>query len=223
MKVINNKGGVSGLALSLAGVGFIAVIAAIFAVVFYSGEMNYKNNDQILINKAVSVATAKEAVIKDQQFTLQNENPFVSYTGPVQYGTINVSYPKTWSAYIDTTGSSEPLEAYFNPNYVPAINGTGNIYALRVEISNNPYNQELSNYTSQQQSGNITISPYSLPKVPKVVGVMLKGHISVNNTTTTGIKILLPVRTNTLEIWTDSMQYATLFENKILPGVSFQP
>ena len=115
MKVINNKGGVSGLALSLAGVGFIAVIAAIFAVVFYSGEMNYKNNDQILINKAVSVATAKEAVIKDQQFTLQNENPFVSYTGPVQYGTINVSYPKTWSAYIDTTGSSEPLEAYFNP------------------------------------------------------------------------------------------------------------
>ena len=223
MKKINDDGVIGVLALSMIAVSVIAIVAVILAAKFYSGEQNYKNNDQSLINQAVQTAKTQESAIKDKQFAIENQSPFVSYTGPVQYGSVTISYPKTWSAYVDTTGSSNPLEAYFNPNYVPSVNGTGNLYALRVEINSNSYSQELSNYTSQQQSGNLSISPYSLPKVPRVVGVIMKGQISANNTNASGIKIMLPIRTNTLEIWTDSMQYATLLQNQILPSVTFQP
>ncbi len=222
MKKINDTGVVGGLALSMIALSVVAIVAIILAAKFYSGEQNYKNNDQLLIDQAAQAAKAQEAALKDKQFAIENQSPFVTYTGPVQYGSVNISYPKSWSAYVDTTGSN-PLEVYFNPGYVPAVTGSGNIYALRMEINSNTYAQELSNYTSQQQSGGLTISPYSLPKVPRVVGVIMQGQISSNNTSATGVKILLPLRTNTLEIWTDSMQYASLLQNQVLPLVTFQP
>ena len=159
---------------------------------------------------------------------LTNESPLRAYNGPEAYGSIVVNYPKTWSAYVDDSGSSNtPVDGYFNPGTVPSIgNSTSSIFALRVQVLNQPYATVLQTYSSQSsnQQNPVTITAYSLPKVPKAVGVELSGTLSNSGSKpVTGTMVILPLRANTLEIWTDGTQYLSDFNNNILPNFSFSP
>ena len=219
MKRLNSEGFIR-LLLPFMIVSIIAVAAIIFGVWAFNGRQYYKDNVNALIATAVQNEKTKEANQLNQKFQLESQNPYTSYTGPSQYGSIYVAYPKNWSGYVDDTGTNNPLDEYFNPVVVPAIGGTDSLYALRVEVNANPYSTQLANYTSQQQTSNLTITPYSLPKVPSVVGVKISGQIEPN---ISGVMVMLPLRTNTLEIWTEQPQYINLFVGQILPQISFQP
>jgi hypothetical protein len=221
MKKMANGGFVSGSGLWLVISSVIAVIAIIFSVWAYNGRETYKNQDQSLINNAVAQAKIQEQQLLQSQFTAQSQNPFISYSAPAQYGSVTVYYPRTWSGYVDTTGSDgNPVDGYFDPGVVPAIGGQNSVYALRVQINSNSYSSQLANYTNQQQSTGLSITPYSLNKVPSVVGVMIQGQLQQN---IQGVLIMLPLRTDTLEIWTESTQYTSLFTNQILPQITFKP
>jgi hypothetical protein len=142
--------------------------------------------------------------------------------GPDAYGSVKVSYPKTWSAYVDTTNSSQPLDAYFHSGYVPSTESQ-ETYNLRVQVNAQSYSAVLAQYAGQLQSGTVTAAPYSLPKVPNVVGTILTGQVLLDNPTGTGTMILLPLRSTTLEIWTESNDYLPDFDTYILPNLSFSP
>lgn len=221
MKRFGSEGFVSGIVIGLVAVTLVAIGALAFAFWAYSGRQLYKNQADSLIATAVQNAKVSEAATLQQQFKLQSEQPFVSYTGPSQYGSVFVQYPKNWSGYVDDTGSSgNPLDAYFDPGVVPAIGGPNSTFALRIEVNSGSYSNVLNSYTQQQQNNGLSITPYSLKLVPNVVGVMIKGAIQTNKQ---GVMVLFPLRTNTLEIWTESTQYANQFINQLLPLVSFQP
>jgi len=218
---LNKDGFINGLAIAVTLVSLVAILAIVFGAWAYSGKEKYKNKANELIASAVAVEKAKESSILQKQFSIEQQNPYVTYTGPAEYGSVQVSYPKNWSGYVDTSGTNgNPLEGYFEPGVVPAVGSSTSIYALRLEINSNVYSSNLANYTSQQQASNLTINPYSLKQVPSVVGVIIKGGIQPNKQ---GILIMLPLRSTTLEIWTDSMQYANQFMNQILPSVTFHP
>lgn len=221
MKRINSLGSINILALSMIIVSLIAVGAIFFGIWAFSNEQKYKNNANSLIASAVQSEKAKEASIKNAQFQIENQNPYTTYYGPQIYGSVHLSYPKDWSGYVDATGNGgAEVMGYFMPGVVPGLGASGNLYALRLEISSNSYSSNLANYTNQQSSNNLSITPYKLPKTPTVVGVMIQGQLQSNKT---GVMVMLPLRTSTLMIWTDSMQYANLFKNNILPLVSYSP
>ena len=204
-------------------IAFIVVCVALVVAIFfgfssYSNENKYKNNDTQMINQAVSLAKQKLSAQLNAQFQAQNNATVTSYTGPSQYGSVVLSYPKTWSGYVDTTGSN-PIDGYFNPGIVPSVSDQGNLFALRLEVVANTYNSQLAQYTNQQGAA-LTITPYALKRVPQIVGVMISGQIEQNKQ---GVMVMLPLRTDTLEIWTESTQYTSLFINQILPAVTFQP
>ena len=220
MKRLDKDGYISSLAISMVVVCGLLVASTIFSFWAFMGRQNYKDNADSLIASAVQAEKIKQNAINNQQFNIQQQNPYLSYTGPQQYGSVQISYPKTWSGYVDSTGGSgAPLEAYFDPGVVPGIGNAANLYALRMEINNNAYSTDLANYT-QQTTSVVTITPFSLKLVPGVVGVMITGQVQPNKQ---GIMIMLPLRTTTLEIWTESMQYANQFTTQILPSVSFHP
>ncbi len=52
---------------------------------------------------------------KDNEFIVREKQPLQTYTGPSAFGSISVKYPKTWSAYVDETNSSTPVDGYFHP------------------------------------------------------------------------------------------------------------
>ena len=222
MSVMESKqrGGV--LVLVLVVISLVAIAAIIFGILTYSKEQDYKNNVDSKVAAAVSAAKTQQTAADQQQFTLESEKTFTTYQGPQQFGSINLPYPKGWSGYVDTTGSSNLVDGYFNPGVVPAIEDQTNNFALRLQVIDSSYATELANFTSEQSNGgvNLSINPYSLPKVPNVTGVMIQGQIEQNKQ---GILVMLPLRTQTLEIWTEASQYYSLLTQNILPAASFSP
>jgi hypothetical protein len=187
-----------------------------------SGREDYKNNVNSKIAAAVTVAKQQQTVIDDAQFAQEAKQPLRPYDGPEAYGSLVVNYPKTWSAYVDDSGSGNSLvDGYFNPSTVPSTSAQGSVFALRVQVLNESYSQAVQDFTSQQQAGLLSAAQaYALPKVPKVVGVEVSGQLPNGGT---GTMVVLPLRSETLEIYTDGTQYLDDFNKLILANFSFSP
>jgi hypothetical protein len=204
----------------LLGIFFIA--AGSFAFWAYGSRQDYKNNSDQKVAAAVSANTKTVQVQDASKYAEVAKNPLTLYSGPDAYGSVKVYYPKTWSAYVDTTNSSTPLDAYFHAGYVPSTNSQ-QTYNLRVQINSQPYSQILTQYQGLIQAGKIVAAPYSFPKVSSVVGTRLTGPINPNDPNGSGVMILLPLRSTTLEVWTESNDYLPDFTTYILPNLTFSP
>src|SRR3989344_4524267 len=65
----------------------------------YMSRQDYKDNVDQKIATAVEVAKKQTETAKDNEFLEKEKLPLQDYTGPSQYGSLNIKYPKTWSAY----------------------------------------------------------------------------------------------------------------------------
>ena len=185
-------------------------------------SFNYYNSaSQSASRVDVTIANNLKKIKEQQMAAEAAKSPVAVYKGPDTYGTVVVSYPKTWSAYVDSTGRGQALlDGYFAPLVVPSISDKGSVFALRIQVLNQAYASVVQQQTSAQQSGKVTISPYSLPKVPSVVGVKVVGNISSEKS---GTLIILPLRDKTLQISTEGTQYLNDFNTYVLPSATFSP
>lgn len=227
----NQDGAVSGQAISLV----MAIILLIGAVGFgfwaFSGRQDYKDHTDAKITAAVTVAKQQESIAKDKQFAEAAKNPLKTYTGPQAYGSIVLQYPKTWSGYVASasTGNSGNalVDGYFDPGVVPSIGDPASVFSLRIQVIGQSYSQTLNSINGGQQSSNPpTVNAYALPKVPNTVGVKVTGALpsSTNSSNPkTGVMVILPLRSQTLELWTEGNQFIGDFNNYILPNFTFSP
>lgn len=218
----NQDGAVNGVVISLVFTVLLLLGAIGFGFWAFSSRADYKDHTDAKISTAVQAATAQESTIKDKQFAEAAKNPLKTYFGPETLGSLVVNYPKTWSGYVDTASGSSgsTLDGYFAPGVVPSLTDKSSVFALHVQVINRPYAQVLESYTGQQQANKLTISAYALPKLPKIVGVEVNGSLGDQ---VTGTIVILPIRSQTLEIETDGTQYLADFNNNILPNFSFSP
>lgn len=217
----NQVGAVNALVISLV----LAVLLLIGALGFggwaFSGRQDYKNNSDAKVTAAVQTAVQKESASKDTAFAEAAKNPLTTYTGPEAYGSLILKYPKTWSGYVDSTGSGGALvNGYFTPGVVPSLTDKASVFALRVQVLSQSYASTLQTFASQQQAGKLTVTAYALPKLPSVTGVEVVGQLSGQTNVT---MVVLPLRSQTLEIWTEGNQYLGDFNQNILPNFSFSP
>lgn len=218
----NQTGAVSGL-LVLCILTVLLLLGAIgFGVWAYGQSQHYKTDVDAIVAKAEEAAKTKTAADKDKQFAEEAKNPLKIYNGPEAFGSMQLHFPKTWSGYVDTGNgaSNGGLAGYFAPGTVPSIGDQNNAFALRLEVVKQPYAQVLQSFNSQQQGGKISVNVYALPKLPKVVGVKVTGEITQGKTAT---MVVLPLRSDTLKIWTEGTQFVSDFNNNILPNFSFSP
>jgi len=195
--------------------------AAGFAVWSFASRQDYKNNSDQKVAAAVTVAKQQEDTVKNQQFAEQEKQPLKTYTSPETYGTLQISYPKTWSAYVDSSGQGQAaLDGYFNKDVVPSVLDQNSAFSLRVQVVANNYTSYLNNITSLQQSGVVKVSAFSFPKLPKVVGVRVDGQVEPQKS---GSMIVMPLRDKTLKLWTDAPSFTNDFNNIILPNFTFSP
>jgi hypothetical protein len=217
----HNQDGAVSLSLVALIVALVLLVASLgFGAWAYSGRQTYKNDAQSLIDAAVANAKKQEDTAKDKQYADAAKLPLASYSAAEQYGSLVIKYPKTWSAY-DNSGSGAPVAWYFDPGVVPSISSQTSIYALQVQVLNQSYSEVLTSLNSLAQgTPPTTISAYSLPQLPDVVGVELSGPLPNNQT---GTMVVLPLRGDTLELWTEGTQYLEDFNKNILPNVIFSP
>lgn len=216
---LNQKGSLNSLTLPLVIVSLLLIGAVIFAASAYSGKKAATTNLDAQINTAVNAAVAKENTLKNQQFVNQENQTLTSYSGPQADGSFVLYYPKYWSGYVDTS-QSQALIGYFNPGVVPSITAQSSIFALSLQVLNQPYSQTVQSFSSQ--SG-VTASAYALPKVPSDPGLLVSGNLNSNNSNVNVTMVVLPLRTQTLELSTEGSQYLSVFNNIILPNFVFSP
>ena len=221
MKRINQEGFVSTLLILFIFAVVLLVGAVGFGVWAWSGRQDYKNNVNQKVNAAVTVAKQQEASLKDTEYAAAEKLPLRTYTGPEAFGSLIVSYPKTWSAYVDEadTGSTV-VNGYFYPNVVPSVTNPNNSFALRVQIINQSYSDVMQQFSGLVSTQKITVAPYALPKVASAVGSRLDGQVVPNKS---GSMVVIPLRDKTLEVWTEAQQFESDFNNNVLPNLSFSP
>lgn len=218
----DQSGAVNALVISL----IIAVILLLgvmgFAGWAFNSRQDYKNHVDAKISAAVVIAKKQQGAADKQTYDQAAKNPLATYNSPEPFGSLVVLYPKTWSAYINDTGSSTALvDGYFAPGHVPALNGGASVFALRIQVLQAPYPNVAATFGDGEKHGKITATPYALPKLPKIVGMKLVGQLPNKPSTTT--LVVLPLRSDTLEIWAQGTQYLDDFNNIILPNFSFSP
>jgi hypothetical protein len=223
-----NSGGGSGRSSLLTTVVLIVLLIA--ALAFggwaFSKMQDYKNNSDKKVAAAVAMAVVsaqKDQKAKDEEAA---KSPNKVFQSSPTFGSITFNYPKTWSAYVDTSNDSEPINGYFYPDQVPGTQGTA-AYALRVELVSTDYSQLLQQYSSQITEGTVTASAYIPPKmqgVPNVVaGTYVKGQINQQDQTQRGSLVIIKVRDKTLQIYSESSQFSSDFNNTVLASLTFVP
>lgn len=223
----NQDGAVSGVGISLVFAVLLLVAAIGFGAWAFTSREDYKTNVDSKITAAVTIAKKQESSAKDAQFVQQEKQPLRTYTGPDAYGSLAISYPKTWSGVVaqannSSSGSGTLLDGYFYPNIVPSITDPASVFALRFQVVGTAYADVLKTLNSLQQNKEkpTSISPYALPKVPNTVGVQVNGALPNQKT---GVMVILPLRSQTLEVWTEGSQFTGDFNASILPNLSFAP
>lgn len=221
MKQLNQRGSLNPLLIPLILVILLLIGAGSFAAWAFMSRQDYKNNTDQKVSAAVTVAEQQTSSKKDNEFLEKEKLPLRTYNGPTTFGSLSLQYPKTWSVYADEQVSgATPLDVYFQPNFVPAINSTNATYALRVQVTSTSYASVLKGYETTVTSGKLKASAYVPAKVPSVTGTRLDGEVSPNKQ---GAMVIMPLRDKTLKIWTESNDFLNDFNNNILPNYSFEP
>lgn len=221
LKKLDMLGEINALLIPFVLVFLLLIGSSGFGYWAYMSRQDYKNNTDSKVAIAVQAANKQLTAQLDARFAQEEKSPYLTYNGPEAYGSVKIIYPKTWSAYAAVNdGSDTPLDSYFYPGAIPDITDQTNTYALRTQVMAQPYSQELQQYQAQAQGGQVTVKPYALPKLPNVVGVYLTGQVQDQKQ---GEMVLLPLRSQTLAIWTESAQFEGDFNNIILPNFAFSP
>jgi hypothetical protein len=217
---IGEQGLLNALLLPLIVVVLLLAGAAGFAFWAYGSRQDYKDNVDAKVSVAVAAATKAEDTKKAAEYAEADKYPLKTYSGPSAYGSLQVQYPKTWSAYVvEQTGNDNPVDGYFQPNFVPYTQGT-NSYALRVRVTTQSYATIVQNLQNYVKTGKTTATPFAFSKVPNDIGTRFDGQIGSNKQ---GSLVIVPLRANALEVSTEAPQFADDFNKNILPNLSFAP
>lgn len=217
MKTHDQRGELNILLIPLVLVAILFVGATSFAIWAFMGKQDYqKNTDQ-----KIAVANAevkKQTQAEDAKlYAEEAKNPLRTYNGPDVYGSVSFDYPKTWSAYQASYGTTTGLDVLFNPGVVPASADKASTFALRVKVVPQQYDTIIKQFSTNK---NVTIAPYKLPKLDSLVGTRVEGQIQPNKQ---GVMIVFQVRDKTLQVWTESATYLPDLDSIILPSLTFVP
>lgn len=212
-KKLDQTGILNPLVIPLIVAGIVLVIASVMAVVYYGKFVDQRDNNQPVIDSAVKDAQDAEKTKLEADFAAREKLPNKVYISPSALGTVNITYPKTWSSYvINTTGTD--MEFYAHPNYVPSANTN---YALRMSVVNQPFSSQIKTYDPQVKRGDLKASSV---QISGVQGSRLDGFLKPSQE---GSMVLFPLRDKTLKVWTENTDFRGDFDNIVLKNLTFVP
>ncbi len=213
-KAMNQSGKLDILILPLILSLLVVIGLAVFGFWAYSNFTTQRDDVDAIVAEEVDRAKADQKVELQADFEEKEKKPLRTYTSPSSAGSVSIKYPKTWSVYMEEGTSS--LEGWFQPNFVPAINSDTS-FALRVQVDNSTYSEEVSRLDRLIEDGTIKATPI---RIAKVNGVRLDGFVAREKS---GAMVMFPIRDKTLRVWTESDKFVKDFNTIILKHLSFIP
>ena len=190
-------------------------IAGYFTFDFYSKDTEAKTDLDQKIATAVAAAERDKTTELEASFAEREKNPYLTFAGPENYGSLTFEYPKTWSVYIekDTTTDDEFI-AYLNPVQINQ-HPTENINALRVIIRTRNYDDVIEEFKGQIEDGLVEAS--TLQIAGETANVF---KTTPKNEEWQGKIVLIRIRDKVVWLKTDAEIFFDDFE-KILASVTF--
>jgi hypothetical protein len=210
-----------GIVITVLAAGVL--VLAVFSIWAYGRMTDYKNNSDQKAAAAVTAATAEQKITLDAQFAEQSKSPLKTYTSPAEYGSVVITYPKTWSAYVDPDPSGNAVvDGYFYPDYLPSVASDAAItYSLRVQINEDTYQEAVDDYQTSITQGKLTATPFAPTAIEGAsAGLRLSGQLTKDKR---GAMIIIPLRDKVLKIWTESEAGIADFDNYVIPNLTFSP
>jgi hypothetical protein len=209
------RGGVSVSALTIAGLIVFCVGFAGLAVWAYVSYIDQKDNVDAKVSKAVAVAEKEQADQLEAKFIEREKEPNRSFAGPSDFGSVSFKYPKTWSVYVDNSGTgTETFNAYLNPGTVPSLKDKASRYALRVSITGARYEDVLEQYKDEVEKGSLKSS---VTKSGTQTGTRFDGNFTKD---IRGSSVVFKIRDKTLTVRTDADTFKEDFE-AIIKTITF--
>ncbi|MBR5647846.1 hypothetical protein IKW73_02845 [Candidatus Saccharibacteria bacterium] len=199
------------IALSLVAVTFIGLFIWMF---LQYNEVSTDVNGQI--DEAVAAAKMEQAEKDEAEFLEREKEPNRTFSGPIDYGQLTFSYPKTWSLYVAADASrGGDFNAYFNPIQVNEVSND-TINALRVIIRTRSFEDVTADYQNyMDRNGDLTMTSITFNGITanKYTG-------SIPNSELNGIIVVFKIRDKAAILQTDSVLFEEDF-NKVLETVQF--
>ena len=199
-------------------VSLLLIGALGFGTWSYMGRQDYKNNVDQKIEEAVEVAEENLSIKKDSEFAESYKKPNVTYKGPSAFGTLAVTYPKTWSNYVEQGNNGQLLNGYMHPSFVTGETDTTN-FALRYQVLQKAYDEELKTFESATKNGKVKATAYQSPSQVNARAIRLEGEVEPKKQ---GVMILIELRDKTIRVWTEGGEFRPDFE-EILKNLTFIP
>lgn len=138
-----------------------SILAVVFTGLFIWANVNWETTRTDVegqINKAVAIAVNDKTTELENAFIEREKNPYSTFSGPIDYGALYFTFPKTWSVYIEKDAhNGGDFASYFNPGVVYPLSDN-NINALRVSILTDLYDNVIKSYESRVKSGKLSVN-----------------------------------------------------------------
>ncbi len=198
----------------LLGLGALAF--GILTVIFYAQATSAKKTAATATAAAVTKAKADQKQADQQASAIAAGLPFRSYTAPSQFGSFEIKYPKDWSAYVVQQSTGTQISLTLNPNLVRRVNGSDDLVAARVVLTERTSDQYLSSYSTAVTRGTL-----------KQANITVSGQKAIDLTGAFGDKktlrqVVVPVRDKVIVFSTEDKTYASQF-NQILAQAKIIP
>lgn len=212
----NNRGYINPLMVGMVVTTLLMIVLGATTVMFYGRYTDHRDNVQAKVDEAVASALTEQESELSAQFAEENKRPYETYTAPSAFSGIQVTYPRTWSAYVLEGSGNTDLDGYFHPGFVPDTRSDTR-FATRLTLETEAYDEAVADYDRDVERGTIKARAIT---VNGVKGIRLDGEIDRD---ISGVLVLLPLRDKTLRVWTESADFIKDFEGVILKEISFNP
>ena len=101
MVKLNTKGLINPLIIPLALSMLVMIGFAVSTYIYYTNFVDQRDNVDKKISSAVSEAETVQREKLDKEFAEREKIPNVIYTTPSIYGSVKLTFPKTWSKYVE--------------------------------------------------------------------------------------------------------------------------
>lgn len=211
MVKLNNKGLINPLLIPLVLSILVMVGFGISTYVYYTNFVDQRDNVDQKIDSAVQIAEAEQREKLDKEFAEKEKIPNKTYTTPSIYGSVKLTFPKTWSSFVTDTGAT--IDYYGHPDYVPS---KGVNYALRLNVSTKKFASEIKSYDAAVKKGELKATSIT---VSGTTGTRLDGLLKKDQQ---GTMVIFPLRDKTLKVWTENKDFAADYE-AVLKQLTFVP
>ena len=193
----------------------LLLVGALLLAGYFYLEYSAASSDLDAQRKSAVLDAEKAQADKlEAEFEEREKLPFLSFSGPEDYGSLSFEYPKTWSVYISKDASSGGnFEAYLHPREVTPVSAQ-TINALRVTIENTTFESVSNRYASHLKNGDLKSSTITIN------GADATRYDGKFNSYFVGSVVIFKIRDKTVTLETDAEIYRDDF-NKILETVTY--